>query len=740
VVGSIKVIDNFSYNALRRFYKKWYTPEAQCVIIVGDIDPDAVEKALKTLFADIPKSESTTPLAYSDIPDNKNPLITVVTDKELTETTAQLLFKKPALSVADKQTVRAAILGETDHMICWMLNQRLEAMSKKPNAPFIKAVVERGNYYITSEKQTVVITVTCKDGKILNGLQVAYIELLRAVRFGFTQEEQQRYTNEFQKYVNGNYSFRDHLNNDFFSPWYVVAFIENQPSYSNTLKYFQIAPLFLKLAPEQMQMRLQEYVMPDNRVVYIKAPETQIASLPTEKQIINTLDSADRKPLSLYRETSTTYLNKPLIAQLPNPGHIVEEQPFSFNSTRFVLSNGAKVIVKRVDCSRNVIKLSAVRSGGQSLYENKDVITARLASQVVSSGGLGEFSNTDIKNYLSNKIVDVTACSDSLYDYINGTTGTGDLETMLQLAYLKFTSSRKDRDAFEVWKAGQKQAIRNGQNSSYAAARDSVFQELYNNNDRVRDLKEADIESVDYDHCLTIDRERYKDASDFTFYIVGDVNMEQIPSLISKYIASLPADSTKEHWINRNIVWNGTHCLRIVQKLETPQTLFSLGYHAKVPYSFRNQLILNLLAKVMRMEYMETIREEKGGTYDVAVMYNQKREPEQMAELQIQYLTDPKKENILTALIYSKIQELMATGIDANKLNRAKSVLRTQHEKDIRDNQYWLSCLKIKDHFNEDCNTSFESILNGISPSEIQNLLKTLTGQKDKMEFILSSE
>ena len=740
VVGSMKVIDNISHEALRRFHKEWYTPEAQCVIVVGDINPDAVEKALKELFADIPKSESKISLNYPIVPDNKKPLVSIVTDKELTQTMVQLYFKKPVISVANKQTVRNFVENETNQMICWMLNKRFEAICEKAGAPFIRVIIRYEDYYITCEKQALSVTVVCEDGKILSGLQAAYLELLRAVRFGFTKDEQQRYTNEFYITTHGHYLFRNTLSNNFFSSDYVTSFIKKTPAYSNALKDFQLSPLFCKLASEQIHMRLKNYVTPDNRAVLIKAPESQIASLPAKKQLLNVLDSTEKMPLSIYKECSDNAMNKPLITHLAQAGSIVKEQPFDFNSTRFVLSNGAKVIVKKTALSPNITYLLAIRSGGNSLYENKDVITARLSNEVVTVGGLGEFSNIDLKNCLSKKTVNIAAASDSLYDYINGITRSGDLETMLQLIYLKFTSPRRDKNAFEVWKIRKRQEKRDEQNNPDVAGTDSIWKVLFNNNDRVRRLKETDIENIDYDRCLSIDRDRYKDASDFTFYIVGDVNQEQIPSLISKYIASLPADSTKEKWINRNITWSGSHKLRTICKKRTPQAFFFLGYNGYIPSSFRNQLTLDLLTKIMRMEYLETIREEKGGTYNVRVRYEMNREPVQMAELYIDYTTDPKKENKLTALIYSKMRELITIGIDANKLNRAKSVLRTQHEKDVRDNEYWLSCLKVKDQFNEDDYTSFESTLDGISAAEIQRMLKTLIGQKNETEFILSSE
>ncbi len=739
-IGNMDVVDHFKYKELRDYYEKWYRPDLQAIVVVGDIEPEIIEKKIRTLFSDIPAQPDAAKRMYYPVLNTVEPIITIETDKETPSTQLNLFFKHDITPDSLKSSVNYWLHKEQVDMICSMLNERLYVLRQKADAPFLGSGVYDGDFFLSKTKDAFSASASCKEGKIEEALAAMYRELLRAARYGFTEGELERIKQESLSGYESAYKERATRKNRDYVNQYVRNFIDNEPATGIEYEYEKLArTLIPTVSLDTLNRMMKDFITEENRVLMVFGPQKEGLTYPTPQDLLTVMNRVDNETIEPYQENIS---KDPLIDHLPAAGKIVEEKSNqAFGSTLMKLSNGMTVYIKPTDFKADEVIMQIQRKGGNSIYPDSDALNWRYAVGMVWEGGLGKYSNPDLSKKLAGKRVNVSPWMNMYYDGIGGSSVPRDFETMMQLAYLRFTAPRKDEDANQAWRQRMKENIRNETSQPKSVFSDSINATLYGPNNRTRRILETEIDSINYDHCLDIYRDTYADASDYMVQIIGNVNIDSIRPLIVKYLGALPSTYTKDSWKETSLQpRKGFISNRFNHKQEIPSARVFIRYTGDMKYTFRNQLLMDILQQILSISYTETVREEEGGTYGVGVNGWLQYEPKPMGYLQINYETAPEKENKLTPIIYNEIEQVIKNGPAPEKLAKVKEYMLKQHINNLRENTYWMGKINDSYFYNMDTHSDYEKIIQSVTTKEIQKFAKHFFTEKNRTEVVMTDE
>ena len=449
-IGSIDVINNFPYKDIRDYYHKWYRPDLQGIVIVGDIDVDAVEAKLKTIFADVQKAVNPAERVYYPVADNKEPIVAIGTDKEVDDPSIEVYFKQDATPDSEKNNVGYLASQYMTSMITSMLNARLSELTQSANPPFTRAYSSYGNFFVAKTKEALNLSASSKADGIEKALKVLLQEAERARRFGFTESEYARARANYLQRLESAYNEREKTKHGSYVREYVRNFLDAEPIPGIETEYAMMNQLAPNLPVQAINMAIQQLVPDSNQVVIIAGPEKEGLKYPQKEEVIALLKGMKSLDLQPYVDKVS---DEPLMKEAPKGGKIVSEKEGEiYGSTKLVLSNGVTVYVKKTDFKADEIRMKGTSLGGKSLFPDKDALNFAVMDNVVAVGGLGNFSQVDLTKVLAGKKVSVRAGLGATTENVFGTCSPKDFETMMQLTYLTFTAPRKDMEAFESYK------------------------------------------------------------------------------------------------------------------------------------------------------------------------------------------------------------------------------------------------------------------------------------------------
>ena len=530
-IGSIDVINNFPYKDIRDYYHKWYRPDLQGIVIVGDIDVDAVEAKLKTIFADVQKAVNPAERVYYPVADNKEPIVAIGTDKEVDDPSIEVYFKQDATPDSEKNNVGYLASQYMTSMITSMLNARLSELTQSANPPFTRAYSSYGNFFVAKTKEALNLSASSKADGIEKALKVLLQEAERARRFGFTESEYARARANYLQRLESAYNEREKTKHGSYVREYVRNFLDAEPIPGIETEYAMMNQLAPNLPVQAINMAIQQLVPDSNQVVIIAGPEKEGLKYPQKEEVIALLKGMKSLDLQPYVDKVS---DEPLMKEAPKGGKIVSEKEGEiYGSTKLVLSNGVTVYVKKTDFKADEIRMKGTSLGGKSLFPDKDALNFAVMDNVVAVGGLGNFSQVDLTKVLAGKKVSVRAGLGATTENVFGTCSPKDFETMMQLTYLTFTAPRKDMEAFESYKNRTKAELESAQANPLSSINDTLQKAMYNNHPRVVIMKPEMVDQIDYDRILEMYNDRFKDASDFTFYFVGNIDLETAKPLIA---------------------------------------------------------------------------------------------------------------------------------------------------------------------------------------------------------------
>ena len=737
-IGTIEVIDNFPYQALRDYYETWYRPDQQGVIVVGDIDVDKVEAKIKEIFSPIKMPANAPERKYEQVPDNKEPIITIAKDKEQPSTMIYIWHKHPATPNEAKGNIGYLVQNYMFSMISSMMHARLEELRQSANPPYIQAASGDSDFLLAKTTEAFVGMAVSKDDGIPTALSTLVREIERARKFGFTASEYARAKADYLLMLESAYKERDKMKNNQYVQEYIRHFIDNEPIPGIETEYALMNQLAPNIPVEAINSILPQLIKDENIVINIFGPDKEGMVYPTEAEILDILNKTKAEEITAYVDKVS---DEPLMKEAPKAGKIVKTEEGPFGSTALTLSNGVRVVVKNTDFKADEIRMRAFSPGGTSVFGTKEALQIKMLNSVAGLGGLGNFSNVDLEKVLAGKKASVNASVSDLSEGLNGSCSPKDLETMLQLVYLSFTAPRMDNDAFESFKQRTKAALANQEADPSMALTDTLQREMYGNHPMAGRVKADMIDQTDYNRIMEMYKDRFKEAGDFTFLFVGNINLEEAKPLIETYLGGLPTINRKENYQDIKLdIQKGTRKNLFEKQMETPKATVISIISGDCEYNLKNNLLMTMLSQTMSMVYLETVREKEGASYGVSAYGQLSRGIKDEALFQIYFDTDPAKREKMEQIVMSELQKVAKEGPRPEHLAKVKEFLLKKHIENVKENGYWLGQLNNYYWYNTDMNTNYEQLVNELTVEDVKNFTKALLDQGNIIEVTMTAK
>lgn len=742
IIGDTAVINNFSYDALRSYYKKWYRPDLQAVVIVGDIDVDVVEKAIKELWKSVPSAKNRGERPIYSIPDNQEPIISFVKDKEAAYTRIDLEYKQNPLPASLKLSQVGFVQDMVNSIIALTLSDRFSELSRKPDAAFVLGIGGYGE--LVKSKDVFQLSCIAKEGKENQALEDLLIEAERLKRFGITNAELQRAKSNILSALESEYNEREKRDNILFVNRCINHFLRNVPLLSVEWELETVKRELPRLTLEMVNTFVKrKCVREDNLIISFSAPDKESVVLPTKEEVLLTLAKTDRMIVDAPQEEN---LNRVLAENKAKIGTIKDlSKNEALNAVEWTLSNGIKVVIKPTTFKKDEILMLAYSKGGTSKVEKiEDLPSAFVAEGLVDFCGLGDFSASELEKMLAGKVVGVSPSINALSENLSGSSSVKDFETMLQLVYLFFTAPRKDDAAFEAMTDMYRTAIVNRSKNPATNFRDSIALIRSAHHPRVLILDEAFIEKLNMKKSLEIFQQRFANAADFTFMFVGNINPndKNVKEKILYWLGGLKTKKTRENFVDHNIRFpNGEVKSSFACEMETKKASNFVEYNGSMDYTLANLLNLKAIASILDIRYLESIREKEGGSYGVGVSASLTKEPINKATLSVQFDTDPQKQEQLLAIVYQEILEIIGNGPRNEDLQKVKEILLKNYEESLEENQWWLYSALYNNYFNGfNLLSDYQKAVKAINGTTIQTTLTKLVQQGNVMEIVMLPE
>ena len=694
-IGRPDIIQNVSHERLRQFYTDWYRPDLMAVVAVGDFDPSFVEAAITSHFGSIPEASSPKPRPASAVPDQPGTVYAVITDPEATNT---------RISVSSKMAARPMVtIGEyrrymVERLFSDMLSVRFDEIVQAPNAPFLVARTGRGSLVRTEEATTLDALVA--KGGVERGLKALFTEVDRVARFGFTSTELDRQKLNLQRGLQQGAIEKDKSPSGPLADEFVRNFLQAEPI-PGIVYEFGLNQRFLpEITLDEVNSLAKDWMPDRNRIVIVTAPESDRPSLPSEASLAAVIDTADGALLTAYVDTVST---QPLLARLPSAGTIERTSTNeALGITEWQLSNGARVVLKPTTFKQDEILFRAVSPGGTSLASDRDFVPAATAAAVIARGGLGALRLVDLEKVLAGTTAFVRADIGETEERLTGGTTRRDLETMFQLVYLTFTAPRADPVAFRVLSDQLKVTLANRE-----AMPDTVFEEALDaavsqNHLRAQPFTPARLNQMNLDTSLAFYKDRFADASDFTFVFVGSFDLATLRPLVERYLASLPALYRHETANDVGIDPPAGVVERVVRSGIEPKSQVTIVFSGAFQNDEMHRVVARAMAESLAGNLQRTLREDLGGTYGVSVTPAFTKRPTEEYRLTINFGSDPARTESLVRAAFRVIDQFKKSGPSRGQVLDARTALMRDFETNSQRNGYLLNGLSFKYAYDED--------------------------------------
>ena len=737
-IGLMSVVDNFPYQTLRDYYHKWYRPDLQGIIVVGDIDLNDVEQKIIKLFGAIPSPINPAKRVDYEVPDNVEPLISVTKDKEQKQLQTMISFKHNIIPDTQKNTEEYYRTILIQYFAESILNNRFSELLYQENPPFLAAKSSYGKYLVAKTKNAFTTTFASTTENFSEAFSTVLIELERMLRHGANQSELDRQQLDYSNRIENFLLEKNKITSKSFVQDYLNHFLSNSPILSRQQEYDITKRILPTIQLDDINACFVDWLS-DSTNISIAAFCPEDDNLPTEDQIRYQFDNRKKIDIEPYDDKSP--VGELIDKSLLQGGKIRKENNGKFGSTIWTLSNGARLVLKPTDFKENQIRLTAISPGGTSLYDDSEIINLTLMSSVATLGGYGDYNKIQLRKLLSGKSTNVVSTVATLREGLVGYTTPKDFETMMQLVYLHFTSIRKDSIAFNSFINRYRVQLEGKQKDPSTALSDSLLVAMYGHHPRALSFKPDDLNKIDYDRSMEIYKERFEDASDFTFYLVGDFNPDSIKPFIEKYIGALPTTYSKEKYVDRKkYLRKGNYENNFTRKMETPKSTVVAILHTPQKATTKKEIEMDMLNQILRMIYTEEIREKEGGTYGVSVKGAVVRIPKQLAHLQISFTTNPERRDHLTKLVLDLFANFTEKGPAPEMVDKVRQYMLKRHNEQLIENSYWMDMLTSYYWENENKHTNYEKILNNTSSKDIQRLAKKILNSGNVIQISMTGE
>ena len=735
VIGDLNVINNFEYQTLRDFYHDWYRTDLQAIAVVGDVDAEATVAKIKEMFEPIPAVENPKERIEYGIPEHDEMYYALGTDKEATSTNIQILTILPN-KPENKNTFGYLREGLLASFFNSMIANRLSEIMQQSNPPYLGGAIGYGG--LVRNYSSYSCATTAKPGEETEALKTILTENERIKRYGFSNSELERVKADLMSAMESSYKQRDKFRNESFVSDIKDNFLLGEPIVEYEVYYDYITKTIPKITVKEIMEYAQPWFTKKNQVAVVTGPDDVQHLTEDEIRGIISVVEGDASILPFEDE----FIGQDLVTEDLKGSKIKEVVPVElFDAEEWILENGVKVVYKKADYEKDNVSLYAHSDGGTSLYDVKDLSNAENAAVFTNAYGVGEFNAIKLKKALAGKMASCGTSIGTNNEVVTGSATPQDLETMFQLLYLRFTSPRMDEEKFESILNQNLANVDKICKNPNKIIQDSIDFITSNYSPRTQPLSRKYLESLKMEKMYEIYKERFGNAADFTFFIVGNVDAKDLKPLVEKYLGSLPTSDEREDWVDNNVRSPKGIVKKVIPiKMETPKSLVVTSFRHEMPYNLHDMYCNNVLRGILDVRYTENIREKEGGTYGVSVNSEASKEPVPIYTMTMTFNCDPDKADHLKSLIYAEIEKVKKEGVTQDEINNITKNLLKDFEQSKPHNSYWLSVITtyyIYDINNNDP-AQFVDILKNMTPEDIKDFADRMFDNPDILDVVFT--
>ncbi len=734
-IGDVEILRSAPHEALRRFYRAWYRPELMALVAVGDFDPDAITGLIRRYFAPLVNPAEPRPRRSYPVPEHEETLYALITDPEAAQTRVGVYYKLERRPQGRVRDYRRQLLEQLYH---GMVNQRLDEVRRRPEPPFVFAISTSAGFVRTRDVYLQAAQV--EEGGVERGLEALLTEVERVDRHGFTAGELERMKAELLRRYEQAWAERDKLDSGMLAAEYLRNFLDEEPLPGIERELALVRELLPTIGLEELNRLAAQWISESNRVVLVSGPENAASPLPSEARLAALFEEVEERPVEPYVDRIA---EAPLLAAPPAPGPVVAESAIpEVGITEWRLANGVRVVLKPTDFQNDEVLLAGFSPGGHSLAADDEHASALFADTVAAEGGLGELDRVALEKLLAGKVVEVRPYVDELEEGLRGRASPRDLETMLQLVYLSFTAPRRDPEAFAAFQARTRSFLENRQSRPEAAFADEMTRVLSRNHPRRRPPSVELLAEVELEAALRFYKERFADAGDFTFLLVGNFDPAAIRPLVETYLGGLPATGREETWRDVGVeAPEGVVEVEVRRGLE-PKSLVQLVFEGPAEWSRENYHDLRSLADALRIRLREVLREDLGATYGVGVRGVLSARPHERYTLTISFGCAPENVEPLLAAVWRELAAARAGELDAGYAEKVREIQLRERETDLRENPFWLAVLETYyDHgWDPRLVLDFDALLARVTPDRLADSARRFLDPADYVVGVLYPE
>lgn len=736
-IGTLDVIMNSDYDALKRFYRDWYRPDLMALVLVGDFDVLETEKKVKTLFNSLQPLKNPRERVYYKIPEHKDPVVAVITDKEATGARVSLYIKKEESQVKTLQDYRQVLLNR---LYTGMLRQRLSDVELQPNAPFLATTVGIGNFL--GNMDSYYLRANLKEEKITEGIEALFTESERAKKHGFTTPELERYKQLLLNNADLRQKETGKIGTKYYIEQYIDHFTDRKPIPSDAFVYQFYKDVFPTITVDEVNSISEKWVRDDNMAIVLNAVEKENLKLPTENDIKTILKNVQLKNIEAYTDTLGDVQLMPV---LPKLGKITSE---TYNKkidvTTWQLANGIRVIAKPTTFQNDLISMNGYRPGGSSTAPDSLYVSARNAGVIIGSSGVNGISKNDLKKLNMGKTLQVTPRINFYDDLISGTSSSKDLERMFQMVHLYFTKPNKDDAVFNANKENLKSLYKNQDKSPGRFFEKKISQFMTNSHLRAMPQTMQQVENeLNIDDAYNFYKERFSSANGFTFIFVGSFDIENLKTYSSQYLGSLPSNLNEEStWKDTGLRYTEGVIKKTIVKGVDDKSTVDMRFTGTLDFSLEEKKKLSLLGKLLKIKLTEEMREKMAGVYGVQVSGFASEQPYNWYRMNIRFTCDPDNVEQLIAKVFEEIKKIKNKGATEKDLNKIKEAELANAKEYLEINSYWIYKLKEAQEYglNPEAILDYKKTIDKIDSKMFQDAANTYFNTDNYAEFILVPE
>lgn len=737
LIGSQDNLETFKPESLTNFYHTWYRPDLQALIVVGDVDVDSIEAKIKTIFADIPAVDNPQPKEAYPVPDHEEPLIGILTDPELSSSSIEIYWKYEAADIEYNATEIGLLTSLIRSIIGKVMNERFADITSKPGTPFINADLGIGDLCRTCE--AVYGDVVFKDGTAKEAFTAFMNEVEKAKRYGFTDAEVERAKNNIlsslEKAVQGADS---RTNADLVRPLINNFFIKTP--YMVPKQRYELTKEILANIPAEALSKLFANMIDGNMnlsIVYM-APEKEGLVHPTAEELKAIVDEAGNAEIQANedKEVASSFVD----ASKLKGSKVKKESKGIYGSTEWTLKNGLKVVVLPTDYRKDQVMFSLWKRGGKTAVSDEELysIEDNVWQVYLNNSGISSFTASDLPKMLSGKNLSVNPFIQDTYNGVSGNCAPKDIETALQIAYLYFADPRFDEAEYQVGIDQINALLPNLVNQPNFKLQTEIHKSLYGDSPRTVSLSEDSVKKADLKTLETVYRRLFADANGATMVIVGNVDLQTLKPLCEKYLGSIAKGKKplNGEYDTAKIV-KGKVTDHFAVNMQTPKNTVLQVYTADMPYDVDTKICLSAAQNILDMIYVDTLREEEGGTYGASCAMVLDPD-DNLALIQVYFETNPTQSESLRKLAIDGLHKLAYDGPTEEQMTRVRENMSKNVPEDRIQNRYWLSNILMSQRYGVDYDTEYQTAVENLSAEKIQKVLQEILEQENFIEIEMS--